>query len=72
MTTQSIEDSELLKSDAFVNGAWTASEDSKRFAVTNPATGEELALVSDLAGGQTEYAITAADAAWPKPWYPIC
>ena len=66
MTTQSIEDSELLKSDAFVNGAWTASEGSKRFAVTNPATGEELALVSDLGGGQTEYAITAADAAWPQ------
>jgi succinate-semialdehyde dehydrogenase/glutarate-semialdehyde dehydrogenase len=66
VTIQSIEDSELLKSDAFVNGAWTASEDSKRFAVTNPATGQQLALVSDLGGGQTEYAISAADAAWPQ------
>ena len=45
--------------------AATAAEDSKRFAVTNPATGEELALVSDLGAGQAEYAITAADGAWP-------
>jgi succinate-semialdehyde dehydrogenase/glutarate-semialdehyde dehydrogenase len=66
VTIQSIEDSELLKSDAFVNGAWTASEDSKRFAVNNPSTGEELALVSDLGSGQAEYAISAADAAWPQ------
>ncbi|MBT8428659.1 MAG: aldehyde dehydrogenase family protein, partial [Gammaproteobacteria bacterium] len=61
-----LKESELLKSDAFVNGAWTGSEDSKRFAVANPATGEQLALVSDLGARETEYAVTAADAAWPE------
>ena len=66
MTIPSIQDNELLKSDAFVNGTWAAPEDGRRFAVTNPATGEQLALVSDLGGGQTEYAITAADAALPQ------
>jgi succinate-semialdehyde dehydrogenase/glutarate-semialdehyde dehydrogenase len=64
--TQSIKDSELLKSDAFVNGAWTGSEGGDRFAVTNPSTGEQLALVSDLGARETEYAIKAAEAAWPQ------
>ena len=66
MTIQNLQDTDLLKSDAFINGTWIGAEDSKRFAVSNPSTGEELALVSDLGGGQTEYAISAADAAWPE------
>ena len=66
MTIQNLQDTDLLKSDAFINGAWIASEDGNRFAVTNPATGEQLARVSDLGGGQAEYAISAADAAWPE------
>jgi len=66
VTIQSIQDKELLKSDSFVNGVWTAPEDGRRFGVANPASGEELMQVSDLGAGQTEYAIAAADAAWPE------
>ena len=66
MTIESIRESGLLKTESYVNGAWMASEDGRRFAVTNPATGEELAQVSDLGAGQTEYAISAAYSAWPE------
>lgn len=53
----------LLFKDAFINGAWEGAKD--RFAVTNPATGEELAQVASCTAEQTEKAIAAADKALP-------
>ncbi len=35
-----LNDPTLLRTDSYVNGAWTAAPGDRRFAVTNPATGE--------------------------------
>jgi succinate-semialdehyde dehydrogenase/glutarate-semialdehyde dehydrogenase len=55
----------LLRADAYVDGAWTAAGGGKRFAVTNPATGEQLAEVADLDAADARAAIEAAAAAFP-------
>ncbi|TLF51884.1 NAD-dependent succinate-semialdehyde dehydrogenase [Halomonas urmiana] len=54
---------ELLIDKAFVAGQWRDGE--RRFAVTNPATGERLAEVPDLTGEQAREAVAAAADAWP-------
>ena len=53
----------LLQCDAWINGQWLSSP--KRFAVTNPATGEELAQVANLGEGDAQAAIAAAEQALP-------
>ena len=55
-----LQDSSLLKTDAYVDGAWTGADSGDRFKVTNPATGELLAEVADLGGAETRRAIAAA------------
>jgi len=56
-------DTTLLKTDAYINGAWVAGD--VRFAVHDPATGLKLADVADLGAAQTQAAIDAANAALP-------
>ena len=51
---------QYLKQHAYVGGAWVKSNDGKTFAVTNPATGEELGQVADLGPAETEMAIKKA------------
>ncbi|HXU99678.1 MAG TPA: NAD-dependent succinate-semialdehyde dehydrogenase [Caulobacteraceae bacterium] len=60
-------DPDLLRADAYIGGAWRAAASGKRFAVTNPATGEVIAEVADLAAGDARGAIEAAAAA-QGPW----
>jgi succinate-semialdehyde dehydrogenase/glutarate-semialdehyde dehydrogenase len=62
-----LSDPALLQTDAYVDGAWRAAADGKRFAVTNPATGEVLAEVADLGAADARAAIEAAAAA-QAPW----
>ena len=52
---------------AFIDGAWVQSK--KTFAVTDPATGEEIARVADLGADDTRAAIDAAAKAFPA-WLP--
>jgi succinate-semialdehyde dehydrogenase / glutarate-semialdehyde dehydrogenase len=54
----------LLKTDGLINGEW-ASGNHGRFAVNDPATGQELAQVARLGATDAAAAISAADAAWP-------
>jgi succinate-semialdehyde dehydrogenase / glutarate-semialdehyde dehydrogenase len=56
-------DKGLLKTDGLVNGEWVSG--TARFAVTDPATGLELAQVARLGAVDAAAAIAAADAAWP-------
>jgi len=56
-------DPSLLKTDGLINGSWVAG--SARFAVTDPATGQELAQVANLGPADAEAAIAAANQAWP-------
>ncbi|MEC8366558.1 MAG: NAD-dependent succinate-semialdehyde dehydrogenase, partial [Pseudomonadota bacterium] len=60
-------DPTLLRTDAYVNGTWTAAPGGKRFAVTNPANGETVAEVADLGTAETTAAIDAAVPA-QKAW----
>ncbi|AWJ92603.1 NAD-dependent succinate-semialdehyde dehydrogenase (plasmid) [Azospirillum baldaniorum] len=61
----SLNDQSLLRTQAYVNGVWRDAFSGKTFAVTNPATGEELAQVADVGAEETRQAINAADAALP-------
>jgi succinate-semialdehyde dehydrogenase/glutarate-semialdehyde dehydrogenase len=56
-------DSSLMKTQAYVNGAWINADDGEAFAVTNPATGEVVAEVAKCGGGETRRAIEAAEKA---------
>jgi succinate-semialdehyde dehydrogenase/glutarate-semialdehyde dehydrogenase len=58
-------DPKLLRSEAYIDGAWTKAGAGKTFAVLNPATGETLAEVADLDAGDARAAIEAAAAALP-------
>ncbi len=60
-----LHDRHLLRADAFVDGAWTASH--HRFDVTDPATGAVVAQVAALDAGAATRAVDVADAAFP-PW----
>jgi succinate-semialdehyde dehydrogenase len=61
----SLNDKSLLKTQAYVNGTWRNAFSGKTFAVTNPATGEELAQVADVGAEETRQAINAANDALP-------
>ena len=59
-----LNDSGLLRTQAYVNGAWIAADDGAVFAVSNPATGAQLVKVADVGAAETRRAIDAAQAAW--------
>ncbi|SFU40659.1 NAD-dependent succinate-semialdehyde dehydrogenase [Halomonas korlensis] len=54
---------DLLIDKVYIAGQWRDGE--RRFAVTNPATGQVIAEVPDLDGDAAREAIAAAEAAWP-------
>ncbi|HWA30178.1 MAG TPA: NAD-dependent succinate-semialdehyde dehydrogenase [Rhizomicrobium sp.] len=58
-----LKDETLLKSAAYVNGAWVKG--AKSFAVKNPSTGEVIASVADLTREDARVAIEAARDAFP-------
>jgi len=60
-----LDDSTLLKTDAYINGEWCGAANGARFDVTNPATGAVIATLPDMGVAETREAIEAADAAWP-------
>ncbi|MBA4177946.1 MAG: succinate-semialdehyde dehydrogenase (NADP(+)), partial [Leptothrix sp. (in: Bacteria)] len=62
----SLKDPSLLKTEALIGGAWTAGQGAQaRFAVTDPATGAELAQVANLGPVDCAAALSAAEKAWP-------
>jgi len=58
-----LSDPSLLRTDAYVDGAWVPAGSGARFRVLNPATGETVAEVADLDGPDADAAIEAAAAA---------
>jgi len=60
-----LKDSRLLRTQAFVDGAWIDADAGGTFAVEDPATGKSLAQVADCGIAETRRAIEAANAAWP-------
>ena len=62
-----LNDPTLLRTDSYVNGAWTKAKGDKRFAVTNPANGAVIAEVADLGAAEVTAAIDTAVPA-QKEW----
>jgi succinate-semialdehyde dehydrogenase/glutarate-semialdehyde dehydrogenase len=60
-----LNDPTLLKTSGLINGEWVSG--ATRFAVTDPATGQELAQVANLGAAEAQAAIAAAAKAW-GPW----
>jgi len=65
MMTLSLNDSELFRQQAYIDGRWCEADNGTSFQVTNPATGEVLGQVPDMGAAETRRAIEAAKAAWP-------
>ncbi len=55
----------LLRQQCYINGQWMDADSGATLAVTNPATGAELARVPDMRVDETRRAIEAANTAWP-------
>lgn len=60
-----INDTSLLRQQAYVGGRWDDAENGERFAVTNPADGSTITEVAQLGATETRQAIEAANAALP-------
>jgi succinate-semialdehyde dehydrogenase/glutarate-semialdehyde dehydrogenase len=58
-------DETLLKRDAYIDGAFVGADSGGRFPVFNPATGETIAEVPNMAEAETRRAIEAAARAFP-------
>jgi succinate-semialdehyde dehydrogenase / glutarate-semialdehyde dehydrogenase len=56
---------DLLRTQAWIDGAWIDSDSGESIAVTNPATGEELAQIPNMGPAETRRAIEAAERALP-------
>lgn len=51
---------QIIRDRALINGKWLAATSERTFEVKNPATGEVIANVADLAGADVDVAIEAA------------
>lgn len=58
--TLPLSDTTLLKSQAYINGEWVDADNGARFAVTNPASGDEITRVAKAGQAETARAIAAA------------
>jgi succinate-semialdehyde dehydrogenase/glutarate-semialdehyde dehydrogenase len=56
---------DLVRSQAYINGAWVGADDGSTFEVSNPADGAVLTTVPNQGVAETRQAIEAANAAWP-------
>jgi succinate-semialdehyde dehydrogenase/glutarate-semialdehyde dehydrogenase len=56
---------DLLKTKAYIDGAWVDADSGATFGVTNPADGSLLADVPNQGVAEARRAIEAANVAWP-------
>jgi succinate-semialdehyde dehydrogenase / glutarate-semialdehyde dehydrogenase len=63
--TKRYELNELLQADNFIDGKWVAAASGKRFAVTDPATGDTIVQVADSGPADARAATDAASRAFP-------
>ncbi len=61
-----LKDPSLLRSDAFIDGAWCRADDGATVDIRNPADGSVVGTVPVMRGGETRRAIEAAARALPK------
>jgi succinate-semialdehyde dehydrogenase/glutarate-semialdehyde dehydrogenase len=65
MTTLTLNDPSLLRNLCYIDGEWVTADSGKTFAVTDPASGAELAQVPECGEAETRRAIEAAKRALP-------
>jgi succinate-semialdehyde dehydrogenase/glutarate-semialdehyde dehydrogenase len=58
-------ETDLLKTQAYVDGAWVDADSGETFSVIDPATGETIAEVPRMGAAETRRAIEAAQRALP-------
>ncbi len=58
-------ETDLLKTQAYVDGAWVDADSGETFPVLDPATGETIAEVPRMGAAETRRAIAAAQRALP-------
>jgi len=58
-----LQDPSLLRSQAYIDGAWVDADSNETFPVTNPATGELIVEVARVGAAETARAIAAAERA---------
>ncbi|OCF58962.1 succinate-semialdehyde dehydrogenase (NADP+) [Kwoniella mangroviensis CBS 10435] len=61
-----LSDSDLFRSQGYINGQWVSASDGATFPLTNPATGAKLADMPHMPRTQVAEAIDAAKAALPS------
>lgn len=60
-----LKDPSLLCADGLIDGAWRGAVSSRRFPVTDPASGEAIAQVANMGAQEARDAVDAAAAALP-------
>lgn len=60
-----LQNPDLLRQQAYLDGRWVDAQDGRTLAVTNPASGQTLAHVPLMGAAETRQAIEAAQRAWP-------
>src|SRR5712692_10243186 len=65
LTQPALQEADLLRDRAFVDGAWIEADSGETFPVVDPATGEELARVPRMGAAETRRALEAARDAYP-------
>ena len=60
-----LNDSDLLRHQAYIDGQWCDASNGDVTEIFNPANGESLGVVPNIGGAQTRQAIEAAQAAQP-------
>lgn len=65
--TISLNDPQLLKAQAYINGCWVDGSTSQTFTVTNPASGNHVAEIASATNDDTRSAIESAERAM-KSW----
>jgi succinate-semialdehyde dehydrogenase/glutarate-semialdehyde dehydrogenase len=67
MLDSRLTDKTLLRSAAYIDGAWVSAESNATYPIIDPATGSKIGAVPDMGSAETRRAIAAANAAW-LPW----
>jgi len=60
-----LRETQLVRTNGYIDGRWSSAVDGGSFPVTNPATGEVLVEVANMGVEETHAAIEAANRAWP-------
>lgn len=61
-----LQHNKLFRQQAYINGEWTNANNGENYAITNPFDNSEIGKVPNMGAIETEKAIQAANAAFPK------